>query len=154
MCYFQILAQQSPDYPTFGSPTLPFIRRVVSERLKLIPSCENNDDIINIDEEHQLTDNGMADLVNHAGDDDLKDDNQRPENVDRMSHSEGLNSVKTALPYVEQQREATATDVLLLSRWRDLAAKKRKEAQKQIPITNFLKKQILSRTNLQKALSL
>jgi hypothetical protein len=47
------------------------------------------------------------------------------------SHSEGLNSI-------EQQREATATDVLLFRRWRDLAAKKRKEAQKQIPIVNFL----------------
>jgi hypothetical protein len=56
------------------------------------------------------------------------------------SHSEGLNSIETALAYFEQQREATATDVLLFRRWRDLAAKKRKEAQKQIPIRNFLKK--------------
>jgi hypothetical protein len=58
--------------------------------------------------------------------------------ADRMSHSEGLNSIKTAL--VEQQREATATDVLLFRRWHDLAAKKRKEAQKEMPKTNFLKK--------------
>jgi hypothetical protein len=56
------------------------------------------------------------------------------------SHSEGLNSIETALAYVEQQREATATDVLLFRDWRDLAAKKRKEAQKQKPVTNFLKK--------------
>jgi hypothetical protein len=56
--------------------------------------------------------------------------------------------METALAYVEQQREATATDVLLFRRWRDLAAKKRKEAQKQIPITNFLKKYNLSFTNL------
>jgi hypothetical protein len=34
----------------------------------------------------------------------------------------------------------TATDVLLFRRWHDLATKKRKEAQKQIPITNFSKK--------------
>jgi hypothetical protein len=56
------------------------------------------------------------------------------------SHSEGLNSIETALAYVEQQSEATATDALLFKCWRDHAAKKRKEAQKQIPITNFLKK--------------
>jgi hypothetical protein len=56
------------------------------------------------------------------------------------SHGEGLNSIETALAYVEQQREATGTDVLLFRRWRDLAAKKRKEAQRQIPIVNFLKK--------------
>jgi hypothetical protein len=58
------------------------------------------------------------------------------------SHSEGLNSIETALAYVEQQREATATDVLLFRRWRDLAARKRKEAQKQIPITNFFKNKL------------
>jgi hypothetical protein len=56
------------------------------------------------------------------------------------SHREGLNSIETALAYVEQQTEAITTDVLLFRRWRDLAAKKRKEAQKQIPITNFFKK--------------
>jgi hypothetical protein len=64
------------------------------------------------------------------------------------SHSEGLNSTETALAYVEQQREATATDVLLFRCWHDLAAKKRKEAQKQIPTTNFLKKLTLSFSNL------
>jgi hypothetical protein len=57
------------------------------------------------------------------------------------SHSEGLNSIETALACVEQQREATATDVLLFRRWRDLGAKKRKEVQKQIPISNFKKKE-------------
>jgi hypothetical protein len=56
------------------------------------------------------------------------------------SHSEGLNSIKIALACVEQQKEATATDILLFRHWRDLAAKKRKESQKQVPITNFVKK--------------
>jgi hypothetical protein len=60
--------------------------------------------------------------------------------ADRMSRSEGLNSIETTLTYVEQQREVTATDVLLFRYWHDLAAKKSKEAQTQIPITNFLKK--------------
>jgi hypothetical protein len=35
--------------------------------------------------------------VNHAGDDDLEDDNEGPEKAGRMSHSEGLNSIETAL---------------------------------------------------------
>jgi hypothetical protein len=56
------------------------------------------------------------------------------------SHSEGLNSIETALAYVEQQREVTATDVLLFRCWHDLGTKKKEEAQKQMPITNFLKK--------------
>jgi hypothetical protein len=117
----------------------------MSERLKLIPDCKNvnDDDIqewINQDKEQQLTDNGIVDLANHAGDDDLEDDNKGPGKADRMSHSEGLNSIEAALAYVEQQRKVTATDILLFKCWCDLAAKKRKEAQKQIPITNFLKK--------------
>jgi hypothetical protein len=89
---------------------------------------------------NQLTDNDIVDLVNHAGDDDLEDNNEGLEKADRMSHSEGLNSIETTLAYVEQQREAIAADVLLFRRWRDLAAKKRKEAQKQIPIANVFKK--------------
>jgi hypothetical protein len=39
---------------------------------------------------------------------------------------------------------SVATDVLLFRRWRDLATKKRKEAQKQIPITNFLKNKLFN----------
>jgi hypothetical protein len=35
---------------------------------------------------------------------------------------------------------SVAADILLFRCWCDLAAKKRKEAQKQIPITNFFKK--------------
>jgi hypothetical protein len=57
-----------------------------------------------------------------------------------MNNNEGLNSFKTTHAYVEQHREATATDVLLFRHWYDLATKKRKEAQKKIFITNFLKK--------------
>jgi hypothetical protein len=59
-------------------------------------------------------------------------------NAPFYQYGEGLNSIDTALAYVEQ-RQATATDVLLFRRWRDLAAKKRKEVQKQMPIT-FLQK--------------
>jgi hypothetical protein len=50
------------------------------------------------------------------------------------SHSEGLNSIETALAYVEQQREATATDALLFRRWRDLAAKKGRRLRSKYPI--------------------
>jgi hypothetical protein len=35
---------------------------------------------------------------------------------------------------------SVATNILLFRHWYDLATKKRKEAQKQIPITNFLEK--------------
>jgi hypothetical protein len=68
---------------------------------------------------------------------------QKLEALQRLDKGKGLNSVETALTYVEQQREVTATDVLLFRRWCDLAAKKRKEARKQIHITNFLKNKLI-----------
>jgi hypothetical protein len=58
-----------------------------------------------------------------------------------VTHGEGLNSIKTVLAYVEQQRKVTAR-LLLFRCWHDLAAKKRKEAQKELPITNFLKNKL------------
>jgi hypothetical protein len=57
-----------------------------------------------------------------------------------VSQSEELNSIATTLACIEEQREATTTDILLLMHWHDLATKKRKEAQKQIPVTNLFKK--------------
>jgi hypothetical protein len=73
----------------------------------------------------------------------------RPQKADRISHSEGLNSIKTALAYIEQQGEAAATDILLLFRhWHDLATKKRNEAQEQTAITHFFKIPALPSTNL------
>jgi hypothetical protein len=56
-----------------------------------------------------------------------------------MSHSEGLNSTKTKLAYAEEQREMTATDILLFRYWHDLVTKEKEEAQKETPIINFLK---------------
>jgi hypothetical protein len=63
-----------------------------------------------------------------------------PEKADRLSHSEGFNFIKAARAYVEYQREVTTVAELLFRYWCDLAAEKSKGVQKQIPITNFLKK--------------
>jgi hypothetical protein len=78
--------------------------------------------------------------VNQAGNDDLQQSNKGPKRAEKMSHSEGLNSIETALAYTEQQRQATATDMLLLRCCHDPDTKKRKETQKQIHITNLFKK--------------
>jgi hypothetical protein len=59
-----------------------------------------------------LTDNGIVDLRNLSGDDNLEDDNEG-QKAHRMSHSEGLNDVETVLAYGEQQREGTTADVLV-----------------------------------------
>ena len=58
----------------------------------------------------------------------------------KISHSAAKDAFETALLYVAQQPSATSTDVLLLKRWRDIAAKNRQTLKlKQVPITSFLK---------------
>jgi hypothetical protein len=50
-----------------------------------------------------------------------------PEKADRISLSEGLNRIETALTHIEQQREVTITDILLFRHWHDFAANESKK---------------------------
>jgi hypothetical protein len=54
-----------------------------------------------------------------------------------MSHSKGVKALEAGVACVEQQKETTATDVMLLGGWHDLAARKRSIVGKQISITHF-----------------
>jgi hypothetical protein len=56
----------------------------------------------------------------------------------KMSHTEGLNAIEKALPYVEQQEDTTPDDLLLLRRLRNIAAKKLGTAIKQKTVKDFL----------------
>jgi hypothetical protein len=56
----------------------------------------NNDykqEWINQDEEKQQTDNGTVKLVNHAGNNNLEDNNKGPKKSGTVSHSEGQNAI-------------------------------------------------------------
>ncbi|XP_023231971.1 jerky protein homolog-like [Centruroides sculpturatus] len=57
----------------------------------------------------------------------------------KISHSEGLKAVETALQYFEQQG-ASVMDLLFLRRLRDEAAKRRVQCRRQQDITHFFKK--------------
>jgi hypothetical protein len=39
-----------------------------------------------------------------------------------VSHTEGLEALERALLYAEQHSKATPTDVIIMKRWRDIAA--------------------------------
>jgi hypothetical protein len=43
-----------------------------------------------------------------------------------ISHTEGLEALERALPYVEQHNKATPTDVIFMKRWRDIAVSSRR----------------------------
>jgi hypothetical protein len=51
-----------------------------------------------------------------------------------------LEALERALLYVEQHSKATPTDVILMKRWRDIAASFRCSTFYQKKITDFLKK--------------
>lgn len=53
---------------------------------------------IHKDEEQQLTGDDIVQLVNHAGDNDVEDDNEGPAKADRICNSERLNLKG---PYIE-----------------------------------------------------
>jgi hypothetical protein len=102
-------------------------RDVLLPLLQQIPRCEkvNDDDIqewMEKDEQQEPTYNDIIALVNQ----DDNEDNYAGtglglDETERMSHTQG---------------EATATDVMLLRRWSDLAARTRSKAS----ITRFLNK--------------
>jgi hypothetical protein len=51
-----------------------------------------------------------------------------------------LEALERALLYVEQHSKATPTDVILMKRWRDIAASSRRSSLYQKKITDFVKK--------------
>jgi hypothetical protein len=57
--------------------------------------------------------------------------------VRKKSHTEGLNTIETALRCVEQQEDTTAADRLLLRCLRNITAKKRGTAIKQKTVKDF-----------------
>jgi hypothetical protein len=59
--------------------------------------------------------------------------------TERMSHSKGVKALEAVLAYIVQQGETAATDVMLLRRWHNLAAKKRSRAGNQTSVTHVFK---------------
>ncbi|KAI4466945.1 hypothetical protein MML48_2g00000361 [Holotrichia oblita] len=92
-----------------------------------IPGCEDVDRYNT--EEWIRGDN--CDLVNSG--EEIADDIEENETGEskKVSHEEGLNALGIALQYIEQQPESNASDLSLIIRWRDIAAKKRMSRLKQ-----------------------
>lgn len=113
--------------------------------IKLIPECRDvtQDDIIewnNSDEICEISDSDLVNIVQQSDDDECENDEvDAAELSPKISHQDGYDAITKALDYVEQQTEATPTDVLFLQRWRSIAAKKRQNNLKQSQITQFFK---------------
>jgi hypothetical protein len=57
----------------------------------------------------------------------------------KVTHSEGKEALETALCYIEQQKESTPGDVMLIKKWRDCAGSKRRSSLQQRKVTEFFK---------------
>ncbi|XP_046629071.1 jerky protein homolog-like [Neodiprion virginianus] len=89
-----------------------------------------------------LTDDQIVSSVLHDEDSD-SDDKHSDESVEaskQPSHGEAFGALETAMEWYEKQPECCQTQLLLLKRLRDLAAKKRASVVKQRKIMNFFPK--------------
>jgi hypothetical protein len=57
----------------------------------------------------------------------------------KVTHSEGKEALKTALCYLQQQKESTPGD-MLIKKWKDYAASKRRSSLQQRKVTEFSNK--------------
>ncbi|KAF0985548.1 hypothetical protein HZS_7627, partial [Henneguya salminicola] len=60
--------------------------------------------------------------------------------VEKLTHQNAKKYFETLITYMEQQEEITQSDIFLLRRWREDAAKRERNSGKQSKITDFLKK--------------
>lgn len=110
---------------------LPLVQR--------IPGCEGTslnevDNWLSADNQYEISDEEIIALVNSDDAEDLDCETTQPQ---KITHNKGVKALEAAIQYVEQQEEARAVDIMMLQRWRDLAAKKRESVGKQQEITSF-----------------
>jgi hypothetical protein len=88
----------------------------------------------------EVTDEMMVEAVNLEAEESESDNEGIEIENEKISHSEGCKAIEKAIEYLEQQSETTSTDLLLLRRLRETAAKKRAGSIKQKTIMDFFKK--------------
>ncbi|KAG8182523.1 hypothetical protein JTE90_002061 [Oedothorax gibbosus] len=108
-------------------------------QLQLSESINEEDirDWINADEQQEITDEMIVNKENETSDDDEDSDDKKP-NM-KISHTDGLKAIESAIEYIEQQEEATPAILLSLKKWRTIAAEKRQNNIKQKTIKDFFK---------------
>jgi hypothetical protein len=96
---------------------------------------------MNDDEQQEMTNDMIINLVNEQKEEsEEEEDEVCTEVVTKISHTEGLNAIETALRYVEQEEEIIPADLLLLRCLRNIAAKKRGTAIKKWTVKRFYMK--------------
>lgn len=97
------------------------------------------DEWMNADENLEVTDDMIVEAVNEVTNQLSEDeDDVMPE---KISHSDGLQAIEKALSYIEQQPQVSPTDIMLLRRWREIAATNRRSVTKQKNLKDYFSSQ-------------
>lgn len=115
-----------------------------------IPGCSTmNEDGLQewmaADNELEMGDEDICELVTNEndggnGDSDNDDEELISVNQSSITHAAACEMFEKIIPYIEQQEETTASDIILFRKWRDRAAEKRLSQSKQMNIQQFFKK--------------
>ncbi|KAG8246148.1 hypothetical protein J6590_090932 [Homalodisca vitripennis] len=76
----------------------------------------------------KLSDAAIVHIVNNPQEPD------RDDITPKVSHSDGLKAIDSAIAYIKHQEESTPLDLLTLQRWRYIAATKRGKTFSQLKI--------------------
>jgi hypothetical protein len=89
------------------------------------------------DDQEEFTDSDLVRFVSHEEDENEVIDDEMEEDSEpaQISHADGMQALERSLQYIEQQPDATPTDILLLRRWRHYASRKRMTKLKQASIS-------------------
>ncbi|KAK9736825.1 hypothetical protein QE152_g11245 [Popillia japonica] len=92
---------------------------------ELMQNLKGRENVTRQDVYEWVTEDDFEELTNAFQETDKSDDEAVDEQPPtKISHQEGFASLEKALRYIEQQSEATPADLLLLNRWRNMAANK------------------------------
>jgi hypothetical protein len=106
----------------------------------VVNTTEDTEEWMNDDEQQEMTNDMIINLVSEQKEEsEEEEDEVCTKVVKKISHTEGLNAIETALRFVEQQ-DTTLADILLLKRLRNIAARKRGTAIKQKTVKDFFMK--------------
>ncbi|GBN11155.1 hypothetical protein AVEN_40573-1 [Araneus ventricosus] len=84
---------------------------------------------MNADELQDIADDTIADKFENSEQESSDDENNVKQK--KITHSEGLSSIEKTIEYIELQEEDTPTILMTLTKWRNIAVKKRLLSHKQ-----------------------
>ncbi|XKL61089.1 hypothetical protein PGB90_008146 [Kerria lacca] len=93
----------------------------------------------------ELADDDIINLVNAEGnysnDDDSDAEMEMPKDSSvGISHAEGLKAIETTLAYMQEQKEITLAETIMMRKWKEMALCKKLNSTRQSSITDFFKK--------------